>query len=640
MKIDADIKKIFFLGLFIRFLFMPFAGFMQDIGNINYISHVFATGHFNIYKFLAENYGGNIMDTWAYFPLGYIMLGAFHWLFLFLLPELTWVKWVNSDYVYRALFIAKIPYLIFDIAMGWLIYSYFKNRGTDSPAHEKWPQLAFKLWWLNPVVIFTSYIFGQFDVMATFFLFFAVFVSVKYSKPYVAALLLGIGGLFKSIPMFILPFLAFSAKVKGMKKIITFIIGAGILFLGILPFISYEPFRSQILFTPHSAKIFALNFTPWGSRDTTLVFVVLNVLLFLWYTASGDEKKMNLCEVSFAFFALFFIIINFHPQYFIWIIPFAIVVSIERGYTHVLKYLYLSFFLTLIEWKFEWVYFESMAPVLTWARKPLFDVICRVYDAQQLINISRSALSGILVFFIIVVLMRKNSIYVNNPIKIGLGLRSKLIFILSLIGIVAIIFCPFNVGSEKISQQLSDSVIGIGSSPITQTFVADGQKIRKVFLDIKTANADTREKYNIAVDILDENNNVAAKSVVDTKNMKEDAWVPVSFKGGLRVEKGKVYTIRIYSEIPVKVPSLFIKFNSKDVYPHGKMIHGGINAVGDIAFRVLIQEKTKVFDEFYPRILKDKLFIMIYIVIMILIFIVILKRATPATQIKNNHGER
>ncbi len=616
MKIDSNIKKIFLLGLFLRFLFMPFAGFIRDIGYINYVANIFASGHFDVYRYLAERYAGNIFDRWAYFPLGYIILGVFNWIAMLFLPELDWERWHESDYAFRAMFFAKVPYLVFDIATGWLLYRYFKGRDATSSVREEWAPLAFKLWWLNPVVIFTSYIFAHFDVMIAFFAFFAVFAAIKHNRPYSGALLLGLGGLVKSVSMFILPFLAFSPEVKGWKKIATFMIGVSVLILGILPFVSYEPFKTQILFTPHIERMFALNFTPWGSRDTTLIFVVLCALLFFWYTASGETKKMNLFEVSF--------ILNFHPQYFIWFIPFAIIVAIERGYTHILKYLYLFFFLTLIEWKFEWVYFELMAPKLAWAQKPLFNMIDIFYKSQQFVNISRSVLSGILIFLIIVTLMRKTSTYINNPAKIGMGFWSKLIFVISLIGATAIIFFPFNVRSEKVVQNSFDTVAGLDGRPVMQTFVAEGKEIRKILIDTRMADIPSEKRYDIDVEILDGNGNVIARNIINTRDLSGDKWIPVPFKG-LHVEKGGKYAIKVYASTPVKEHALLIKYSSKDVYHGGEMFSDGEGTGGDLAFRVVEQERMKVSDEFYPRILKDKPFIIIYSIIMAGMFVAILR---------------
>lgn len=634
MTIDTDIKKIFLLGLFLRFLFMPFAGFLQDIGNINYISHIFATGHFDIYRYISDRLTKGplvtavpiytLMDLWAYFPLSYIILGAFNWVATLFLPELNWEKWFESDYAYRAMFLAKIPYLVFDIATGWLLYRYFKGRDTTSSTREEWAPLAFKLWWLNPVVIFTSYIFGHFDVMIAFFAFFAVFTATRHKRFYSGALLLGLGGLIKSVSMFILPFLAFSPEVKGWKKIATFMIGVGVLILGILPFVSYEPFRSQILFTPHIERMFALNFTPWGSRDTTLIFVVLYALLFFWYTASGEAKKMSLIEVSFILFAMTFVIINFHPQYFIWFIPFAIIVVIERGYTHILKYLYLFFFLTIIQWKFEWVYFAPMAPKLAWAQRPLFDMVDLLYKGQQFVNISRSTLSGILIFLIIVTLMRKRSAYIDSPIKIGPGLRSKIILIISLTGATAILFLPFNIRTENISQQSFDSMIGIDERPVTQTFVAEGREIRKILIDTKMEGVGQEKRYDVAVEIIDRKGDIILKDKIKTADLWGDKWIALPFKG-LPVEKGERYTIKLYAAEAVKEPTFFLKFSSKDVYNKGDFTHEGKGITGDLAFRVVDQERMKISDEFLPRLLKDKTFIIIYSVVMAAILVVILK---------------
>jgi len=635
LKIDREIKKIFLLGLFLRFLFMPFAGFLQDVGNINYVSHIFATGHFNVYRYLGERLASGplaiagypiftIEDAWGYFPLGYIILGTFHWLFLPLLPGFDGEKWLEGYYAFRAVFLAKVPYLVFDIAIGWLLYKYFKDkRDTYTSGQGDRAAFAFKLWWLNPVVIFASYIYGQIDVMMTFFTFSGVYLAERYKKTYSGSVLLGLGGLVKTIPMFALPFLSFSPGLTGRKKIIAFLIGTGVLFLGILPFVGYEPFRTQILFSHHSDKLFALNFTPWGSKDTTYIFMVLYALLFLWYVIKDKEKKLNLIEANLILFAVLFIVVNFHPQWFLWIIPFIIVVSVERGYTHLLKYLYLFFFITILEWKLEWEYFKLMAPEFFSAPPAVADLINRLYNSQHLINIARSIFSAMLIYFILITLMDKKSEDINKKIKITSGLWSRVVLVLILGCVIAFLFIPVRLKVMTVQQPKSDNLIGIDADPVIQTFIFEGQSLNKILLDLKIEGKGPQERYDIAVDILDSNDKVIASNIVKTAGLEGDRWIEVPFKG-VSLERGNEYKLRIYSPVPVIKPTIFLKQSSGEAYDKGYSIYKG-KIEGDIAFGVVKRDRMRVFDEFSVQIFKDKPFLFIYGIIMAGLFILLIR---------------
>lgn len=85
---------------------------------------------------------------------------------------------LNDPNIYRHLFFFKLPYLIFDIATAVVIWRYI-----DKPEHKK---IALIIWLFNPLTLFSTYIFGRFEVISLFFLAFTA-LQLKYHRVFLAS---------------------------------------------------------------------------------------------------------------------------------------------------------------------------------------------------------------------------------------------------------------------------------------------------------------------------------------------------------------------------------------------------------------------------------------------------------------------
>jgi len=132
---DLNLTKLFLLAILLRVLIMPFY-FHPDIKTYNYQSAFLKKGVFNIYNYLVDNKNSlPIREEFTYFPLTYISLGAYQILISPLLgPNFsTWISDASSQVVekvgtFRYLFLLKLPYLIVDLSIPFLLIKFFDSN--------------------------------------------------------------------------------------------------------------------------------------------------------------------------------------------------------------------------------------------------------------------------------------------------------------------------------------------------------------------------------------------------------------------------------------------------------------------------------------------------------------------------------
>lgn len=219
MERDKSTVLIFgIMGLLLRIVFIPFT-MHKDILWVHVCASKMAYhGVFNIYGYINTNFYSHVVSQGInyYAPFAYFLLGSFYFLVKPLMPGFGgWLDMyskmaASGDFSnYLELFkipffnlcsyitVMKIPYIIFDLFCLVLLWRFFKNRDNKLT--------AFKFWMINPVVIFGSYIFGQFDIAVALFLLLGL-ILINKKRIYAGMFIIGCASLLKSAPlMLILP---------------------------------------------------------------------------------------------------------------------------------------------------------------------------------------------------------------------------------------------------------------------------------------------------------------------------------------------------------------------------------------------------------------------------------------------------
>lgn len=339
---------IVIIGIILR-VFLSYATFHSDILAFKLAGRLVASGKIlNLY-----DYSNPDVAILNYPPAIYL----FHGMFNFLLGN-----------IFNTGLLVKLPYLIFDLLTGYLIYKLFDSRRQAN--------VAFILWMFNPINLYATYMMGQFDIIPTFFIILSLYFISK-GKLSLAALALGGGIAFKIFPIFLVPPLIYFGKTF-FNKIKLFSLSVLPYFLSIIPFISSSNFRLTALFASQSDKsLYAA--LPVSGGEAILFFPAFLILFYL--IIQNKVKEFNLWRFYLIPLLLFFIFTHYHPQWFIWLTPFLIIDLTLDRFKNILPIL-----LILGSWLLSLFFFD---PSLTLGLfTPIFPALHSSPSVWSLLNIS------------------------------------------------------------------------------------------------------------------------------------------------------------------------------------------------------------------------------------------------------------
>ncbi len=405
---DLAVKRSIYIwlliGVLIRFTFMPIA-LHFDLLSIYQRSALIA-------------YEGDMG-----MGLGQIFAHYIHAFFLFifkpLMPYLesalpgrggsaSWLGWASfatQPNVFRTLFLFKVPYLIFDLGCSFLFLFILQER--------KKGLAAFKFWMINPVVIFSAFIFSRYEPMVIFF----ILLSLYYAKNNLSAkalFSLGIAVIVRSYPLMLLPFFVIIIGRTFWQRLkLAF---WGLLPLGIMTVTSrlFQGASEVGVWANmyHTSYLMGLRWSIKISYDVIFVFFMGYTILFLYTYFRTNHSFAHLWKISLILLLFFFATCFFHPHYFMWLIPFlALQVVEDKRFIGLFAIQILGWIVYTFQWKealagylfvpLDYSYFTSL-------RSP-FELIGQYYSAANFIGIFRSILSGVS-FWMIYLLFKEFSL--------------------------------------------------------------------------------------------------------------------------------------------------------------------------------------------------------------------------------------
>lgn len=391
---------ILILGIIIR-LFLSATTFHPDIQAFHLSGYLLSSGHIlDLYDYLPGLEDSNPIKNVAVFNYP----PAIYWfngLFSFFFSNILNFKFLN-DFIINlpesygnilvnlSLLLLKIPYLIPDLLIGFILFKMFKSTQAN---------LVFALWMFNPVNLFATYMMGQFDIIPTFFTVLSLYLISKNNLQY-AALALGGGIAFKIFPVFlIIPLILLGKTFFDKIKLLG--LTALPYFLSILPFIGSSNFRSEALFANQSSKSLYASL-PVSGGESILLFPAFLVLFYLLIWRKINRGTVSLREIDKGSLwrlyliplLLFFIFTHYHPQWLIWITPFLIMDLALDRFKNILPIL-----LILGSWLLSLFFFDASLTLGLFA--PLFPVLRSSPSIWNLLslnidyNFSRSLLQTI-----------------------------------------------------------------------------------------------------------------------------------------------------------------------------------------------------------------------------------------------------
>lgn len=319
--------RVLLPALFLRFALMPFF-YHQDIKSHHFHFYFLSQKILNLYQYLAVNLSHlPYTDTFNYPPLVYFTFGGLQFLLRpFLGPDFVAWLWdwgprqFFNPFVFRYLFVLKLPYLVFDLAMAWLLTQFF--------AKVKQKRAVFLLWLFNPLSLYAIYVLGTFDLLPSFLVLLAVWLILK-GNYYRSALSLGLAIAFKTYPVLFLPFLFLSTRQQLRKKLIFLVISLAPYLISLLPFLTTAAFRQSVLFSGLTQRLFLANIY-LGFGENLILFVGAYVLLFFFTQQFFFTKEEKIIPLLTAILLLIFIFSHFHPQWILWLLPFLTLALVRK----------------------------------------------------------------------------------------------------------------------------------------------------------------------------------------------------------------------------------------------------------------------------------------------------------------------
>jgi hypothetical protein len=269
-------------------------------------------------------------------------------------PE-DFARFVSNSSVHWALFSTKLIYLILDLVTGILLLRLFSRveRGL----------YAFKLWMINPAMLYGVFIYGRYEVYAIFFLVLSLLLAQR-QRALSSALAVGLAIAFRSTPILLLPIYTLILARQRLKQLL-------ILILGILPQL-FVTFVMEIGLGLHAAYdvdhatgALSMLTNAAFSPVTLFPFLICYTLLLLWLDRQ-QTSYLLLASASLAVYLLMYALAWHSPHYMSWLAPFIIPLLAYRPEWE--RY----YWILLLAWAIYWALVPNSGVFTTYVFSPLF----------------------------------------------------------------------------------------------------------------------------------------------------------------------------------------------------------------------------------------------------------------------------
>lgn len=301
-------KKIFCLGLLLRFLLMPFFGHW-DLTSLHQVAAAGPSRFYDFYFSIYPPLTYYLLAAWQKIVSSFVSLDFSDFLNLPNIVSFT------SPFVFRHLFLLKLLYLFFDLPCAFLLKALFVN--------ESQKRRAFALWMLNPIILYVTYMWGTIDIFVAFFLLLCLFLAMR-GQALLGVFSLGISAAFKVFPLVFLPFYL----VMGFKRNTERLLG---LIMGILPFFfsSFFHWRNprffKLVFSSERSRLLSQAGIYIGADQFLMLFFLVYFLFLFWVWQNFKAKRHFLPVCFFLVFLGFYSLSAFTPQWFLWGLPLFVI---------------------------------------------------------------------------------------------------------------------------------------------------------------------------------------------------------------------------------------------------------------------------------------------------------------------------
>lgn len=322
------------VALLVRLALMPLSGHSDLFAISAYPSLLFQEGVVDIFSYVRAS--PNQINFQYYPPLTYFTLSAFHYTYPFFSDTfIDWMRQIRSleargldvqanyyiinssnPHIFKDLFLAKFPYLVFDIGAVIILTKFLKKKLVSKD--------AIIIWLLNPILLYGVYIFGQFEAIPNFFILVGFFLLLK--NPYMAVFFLGVAAAYKNYSfIFILPtILIYGDSLK--KKLILIAISLLPSIIFIIPTALNNMNEVIFTFVPKSFLHYKRELTGWALYSQILRYLaaLVSYVSILLLAKTLRVKNKFALSVGLSLCAMLLLITlapRTHFHYLLWFTP-------------------------------------------------------------------------------------------------------------------------------------------------------------------------------------------------------------------------------------------------------------------------------------------------------------------------------
>ncbi len=343
---DPVLVAIWGTGLVIRLLFMPIT-FHSDLYQI-YSRAAFAVASGDWFAWNAQLLAQVVHNLW--FMLVRLLLPA---------QDGIWSptagvagigaqpadieRFLAYPLLARALVLLKLPYLLGDALTGWCLLRLAPG------VSRRW---LLALWWLNPIVIYTSALFGRHDTLWIALLV-AGCLAATHERRWLGFVLSALAAIARFFPAFVLPFYIVSVR-RGWRQVVVglgalafawFVVDTAVVFLR-----GVSPTLTLLGDYPHVRYLVALA-VPVGDDIPLAVFPLVYVFALCYWISRAPSGVDAYRAAAGALLCAIVALTPVHPQYVVWALPFAVPTLARDGIGRTIAAVQAGlFFVWLLRW--------------------------------------------------------------------------------------------------------------------------------------------------------------------------------------------------------------------------------------------------------------------------------------------------
>jgi uridine kinase len=348
------------------------------------------------------------LENWnpwqSYFEKGLLDTFPYHGLMLLLLTPFA----VLGNYIGGGEFLIKIPLLIADIGILLVLLKMLPKNENKILIY----------YFLNPIVIYATYIHSQLDLIPTSLFFICVYF-LTIQKIRTSSIFFGLAIATKVHVLIAIPLMVYYLikKFSLAETLKYFILSILVVLFFDIPFIFSDGFFHMVLANPKQNLLFDTYYTIGSLKLLLPILVIMIVFLHLY-----NQSKLN-HDLMFFYFGILFTSLVFFiypaPAWYLWMIPFVSFFFIKNHNQHKTVILYAIFSLSYCIF-FIFFYDSDYIDIIFLSQEVNFKI-----DDENLRNISFTILEATLISVMFAFYrygIRSNSIYKKKTnLVFGIG---------------------------------------------------------------------------------------------------------------------------------------------------------------------------------------------------------------------------